>query len=219
MARKTDHPGNNGSQGKNGDDSTEPRRRLLKTVAAGGTALGLTALPGKWAKPIVASVVLPAHAQTSPEDGECCDLELVERDTEPTTALAKYSFTSIPGIGTEVSDGTTFLDGTASDTLLIGSFDGCPPGCGDDGNKYVAATLGFDGDGEKYLRFENVARCDGDIVFRKYYEFNGTRSGADGTTITYTGDGTYQVESCEDVDLGALRRDARSLRERFRFGR
>lgn len=42
------------------------RRRLLKAlVAAGGATAALTALPGKWFKPVVEVGVLPAHAQTS----------------------------------------------------------------------------------------------------------------------------------------------------------
>lgn len=42
------------------------RRRLLELVAGGGTVIaGLNALPGKWSRPVIESVVLPAHAATS----------------------------------------------------------------------------------------------------------------------------------------------------------
>lgn len=46
--------------------TAENRRKLLKTVAAGGGAIiaGKT-LPENWARPAVESVVLPAHARTS----------------------------------------------------------------------------------------------------------------------------------------------------------
>ena len=46
--------------------TAEDRRKLLKTVAAGGGAIiaGKT-LPEKWTKPAVDAVMLPAHAQTS----------------------------------------------------------------------------------------------------------------------------------------------------------
>ena len=44
----------------------ENRRKLLKTVAAGGGAIiAGKSLPENWARPAVDSVMLPAHAQTS----------------------------------------------------------------------------------------------------------------------------------------------------------
>ena len=39
----------------------EGRRRLFKTIALGGGAVGLA----KWSKPIVSSIILPAHAQAT----------------------------------------------------------------------------------------------------------------------------------------------------------
>lgn len=43
------------------------RRRLLKSVVAGGGVLATgKLLPENWFRPVVRSVVLPAHAQTSP---------------------------------------------------------------------------------------------------------------------------------------------------------
>jgi hypothetical protein len=45
---------------------TEKRRRLLKTIVTGGTtAAGFSALPAEWKKPVVNTILLPAHAQTS----------------------------------------------------------------------------------------------------------------------------------------------------------
>jgi hypothetical protein len=42
------------------------RRDLIKALAAGSGALAVAAfLPGKWAKPLVQSGVLPAHAQST----------------------------------------------------------------------------------------------------------------------------------------------------------
>lgn len=47
------------------------RRRLLKSVVAGGGVLATgKLLPENWARPVVESVLLPAHAQTSKEDPE-----------------------------------------------------------------------------------------------------------------------------------------------------
>lgn len=55
------------------DNSESPsfrRRRALKQLAAGGAVAGAVAatIPTRWTRPVVQSVVLPAHAQTSPGD-------------------------------------------------------------------------------------------------------------------------------------------------------
>lgn len=49
--------------------TNQSRRTLLKSIAAGGGAVvaGKT-LPDTWKKPVIDSVMLPAHAQTSGED-------------------------------------------------------------------------------------------------------------------------------------------------------
>jgi len=41
------------------------RRRLLQSVAASGAAVTVKALPDKWAKPILETTMLPAHAQAT----------------------------------------------------------------------------------------------------------------------------------------------------------
>ena len=47
--------------------SNENRRKLLKSIAAGsGAVIAGKSLPEKWSRPIVDSVVIPAHALTSP---------------------------------------------------------------------------------------------------------------------------------------------------------
>lgn len=43
------------------DVDTDKRRQLLKGVGLGGAALAVT----QWTRPVVESVVLPAHAQTT----------------------------------------------------------------------------------------------------------------------------------------------------------
>src|SRR5262245_13830576 len=44
----------------------EERRRLLKTLIAGGTAAtAATVMPDSWTKPIIKSIVVPVHAQGS----------------------------------------------------------------------------------------------------------------------------------------------------------
>lgn len=41
------------------------RRDALKKIAVGGTVVGLLGVSGKWTKPVIDSVVLPAHAQAT----------------------------------------------------------------------------------------------------------------------------------------------------------
>ncbi len=49
--------------------STDSRRKLLKSIAAGsGAVVAGKSLPESWAKPVINSVVLPAHAATT-DDG------------------------------------------------------------------------------------------------------------------------------------------------------
>lgn len=43
------------------------RRTTLKTLLTGGGFVTMSALPGHWFKPVVDAVVLPVHAQTSPQ--------------------------------------------------------------------------------------------------------------------------------------------------------
>ena len=50
------------------NQTSAARRRLLKSAAVGGGIVaGSRALPDSWTKPIMASVMTPAHAQTSPD--------------------------------------------------------------------------------------------------------------------------------------------------------
>ena len=47
--------------------SNESRRKLLKSIAAGsGAIVAGKSLPESWSRPVVDSVMLPVHAQTSP---------------------------------------------------------------------------------------------------------------------------------------------------------
>jgi hypothetical protein len=49
--------------------SNESRRKLLKSIAAGsGAVIAGKSLPENWTRPVVDSVMLPAHAQTSCRD-------------------------------------------------------------------------------------------------------------------------------------------------------
>ena len=74
------------------DEKTTPtqknkaRRKLLKGIVAGGGALTAgKALPENWAKPVVESVTLPAHAQTTTDAGSesIQDLSPFQSGTQP----------------------------------------------------------------------------------------------------------------------------------------
>lgn len=47
------------------------RRTLLAAIATGG-AVASSELPGRWSRPMIDAVMLPAHAQTSPTDDSTC---------------------------------------------------------------------------------------------------------------------------------------------------
>lgn len=49
-----------------------PRRTLIKALA-GGTVAGGVLLPARWTKPVVDTVLMPAHAQVSP--GQNCNVD------------------------------------------------------------------------------------------------------------------------------------------------
>lgn len=54
-------------------ESNKSRRKLLKSIAAGsGAVIAGKSLPESWSKPVVDSVLLPVHAQTSPSPCTPC---------------------------------------------------------------------------------------------------------------------------------------------------
>ena len=53
-----------------GESSVEERRKTLRKLLVGGGVLGAAgSLPDTWSKPLVDSVLLPAHANTSATPG------------------------------------------------------------------------------------------------------------------------------------------------------
>jgi len=83
---------------QNKERHNNARRRLLKSVAASGAAVTVKALPDKWAKPMLETTMLPAHAQATTCALEC---RVVEIDTSPGTLLSPVTpALPIPGGGT-----------------------------------------------------------------------------------------------------------------------
>jgi len=108
---------------KSNQNSDGSRRKLLKSLAAGsGAIIAGKSLPDKWVSPVVDTVILPAHAQTSQglyaigDTGPCdgivfyitngglngLEAATADQGTAPWGCVG----TSIPGaIGTAIGDG------------------------------------------------------------------------------------------------------------------
>ena len=63
--KQPEHPVERECRGKTETTVNQSRRKALKTIAAGTAAAGAMALTGKWSKPVVDTIILPAHAQAT----------------------------------------------------------------------------------------------------------------------------------------------------------
>ena len=81
--------------GKPNDNITRQTRRgaLRKILAAGGVIAGAQTLPNSWKKPIIESVVLPAHAGTSDVKSET---GTIEDEAQTTTGQEITETTTVP---------------------------------------------------------------------------------------------------------------------------
>ncbi len=111
--------------------TAENRRNLLKTIAAGsGAIITGKALPDSWARPVIDSVLLPAHAQTSggPYGGTSNNsITMNDRDDLFARALNKL----IPEGHAQTSYDFTYCITPVSDTkantaVLVTPGGGCP---------------------------------------------------------------------------------------------
>ena len=198
-------------------DANEVRRKLLKSVAAGGGTFSLKSLPAKWATPVVASVVLPAHAGGSPGGpgggcvgtiGNCppgySDSTNFSNFRSPTFNIASMT-SNYPGIS--YTNGSLDGQGAINSVLTQGP---CPGNCGN-GSKYLNGSISFGNGGVNYgLTFGY--ECGGYAVARKYGNFNGTQSG---TTGDYSGTKYYSGTACTYLGFGGFPIGGPA---RFRFG-
>lgn len=90
------------------------RRKLVRALGIGGAAMAAKALPEKWTKPAVDSVLIPAHAQASP-------------DTTPDSPMTINcgGATSSPDIDGERPDIIISFDGQSS-SCMTSLFDDAP---------------------------------------------------------------------------------------------
>jgi hypothetical protein len=74
------------------------RKALQKILVGGGVSAGLSALPARWAKPLVAQVMVPAHAQTSPPPGTTAAPGTTTAPTTTAAATTTPAVTTTPRI-------------------------------------------------------------------------------------------------------------------------
>ncbi len=87
--------------GKNTVDQS--RRKALKKIAVGTAVAGALAVSSKWTKPVVNSVILPAHAQATNVEGPA------NTTTTTTTANVNYPEYSTEGDGAMIETITVTL--------------------------------------------------------------------------------------------------------------
>ncbi len=92
----------------NRNEVKQPSRRKVMTVAASTAVVAGAALPSKWAKPVVDSVLLPAHAQTS---ATILSATIDAAQEVPTPVVATMA-TGTATVTVNQSDNTIQLTGT-----------------------------------------------------------------------------------------------------------
>ena len=103
---------------------TKSRRKLLKSIALGGGAIAVgKTLPQSWTRPVVESVMLPAHAIATPQEEEELPRSPLRFATEGDTcgifqlctSLAVPAFLHVPVVNGS-SEPITIQSATSSDT-------------------------------------------------------------------------------------------------------
>lgn len=100
--------------------SESSRRKLLKSIAAGSSAVVAgKALPERWSKPVVDAVLLPAHAETTDETGSQPTTTVAPTTTPCTPCLVAADYCA--GEGMSSIQISVSVDGTVSITHNNGS--------------------------------------------------------------------------------------------------
>lgn len=96
------------------------RRRLMGAVAA-GAVVAIKGLPDRWTKPVVDSVILPGHAQTSPQcEGTFSQTQGYDI-AQLNTTIPDQTFTFDLGGAEPCGDGTVSITNLAGDLNASGS--------------------------------------------------------------------------------------------------
>lgn len=77
----------------------QARRKVLKTIAVGTAAAGVLTVSSKWSKPVVNSVILPAHAEATNAQGPA---------TETTTTAVPTTISPLEEGGSEGGSATSW---------------------------------------------------------------------------------------------------------------
>jgi hypothetical protein len=94
--------------------SDTTRRRVLQILTVGGLTATI-ALPSRWIKPVVEAIVVPAHAQASPNKTPLRGTTVTTTRTTGTTGTTRTTGTTFT-TGTTVTTGTTATTSTSTST-------------------------------------------------------------------------------------------------------
>ena len=159
------------------------KRKLLKSAAVGGGAVSLTALPTEWTRPIVASVVLPAHAeQTDVNDSLGSINNCPDENLHTYRNSGSYSECLYPGT----------YNGSVIESGTYGT-------CSDDSPFSYKATFTYKlGSGTAYYGIKTDKYCGPTHVGSGQYTWTGTNSGScgDGATL-YSGSKYLSATVCD----------------------
>lgn len=105
-------PDNHHTGGETPRKRARARRLVLKSIVAGGTVTtAARTLPEQWTRPVTDSVVMPAHAQTSPGLADLtCRVENYASDPEPSASI-DFDPSGLPVTGGSVTTVSNLVAG------------------------------------------------------------------------------------------------------------
>lgn len=154
--------------------SDQSRRKLLKSIAAGsGAIVAGKSLPESWSRPVVDSVMLPVHAQTSPQ---------CEQNPLSLSARLEWEEDGDADVVTlEIDPGFDGANGPADVDVPLGNFEGtleasggiCANGSPVTQDGTFSGTLNT-GTGAVSGIFTHRILCGGNVICTASGNFSGT---------------------------------------------